>query len=118
MDTPTLDDLRSSASRACALLRVLAHEDRLVLLCRLAVADGPRTVTELSSCCGVHLSGVSRHLAKLKAAGIVSAEKTGREVRYRLERQALSSTLRRLADALDACCPGAPEASAQEPDQS
>jgi len=96
------------------LFAALADGNRLILLCRLAIADGPRTVTELSSCCGVHLSGVSRHLAKLKAAGIVSAEKSGREVRYRLEHQSLSTTLRSLADALDACCPSSTEASASE----
>ena len=87
------------------LFAALADPTRLILLCRMAVADGPRTVTELSSCCGVHLSGVSRHLAKLRDAGVIGAEKDGREVRYRLNREELSSTLRGLADALEACCP-------------
>jgi len=86
------------------LFAALADRNRLILLCRLAVANGPRTVTELADCCGVHISGVSRHLAKLKSAGIVSAEKNGREVRYWLEQKALSTTLRGLAEALDACC--------------
>ncbi|MFT5050309.1 MAG: DNA-binding transcriptional ArsR family regulator, partial [Chlamydiales bacterium] len=52
-------------------------------------------------CCGVHISGVSRHLAALKAVGVLQAEKAGREVRYSLRAEDLSTRLRDLADAID-----------------
>ena len=61
------------------------------------------TVTEAAECCGVHLSGVSRHLAVLRNAGIVEARKHGREVRYSLDCGALALLLRDLADSLDRC---------------
>ena len=58
-------------------------------------------VTEAAECCGIHFSGVSRHLAILRRAGVVRADKQGREVRYELEVGALASTLRGIADALE-----------------
>lgn len=92
------------------VFRALGDSVRLALVARLANSAQPLTVTEVSSCCGVHFSGVSRHLKILRAAGIVTAEKDGREVRYTLEGEALAATLRAIADALDeceaACCAG------------
>ncbi len=85
------------------LFKALGDPTRITMVCRLATAAGPLTVTEVSSCCGVHLSGVSRHLALLRQAGVIRAEKQGREVRYRLDCEHLTTTLRGLADALDAC---------------
>jgi ArsR family transcriptional regulator len=83
--------------------RALSDPVRLELVCRLACTTEPVTVTELSDCCGTHLSGVSRHLATLREAGLVEATKSGREVRYRLAVDSISDTLRGLADAIDAC---------------
>ena len=85
------------------MFRALGDETRLALVSRLASAKGPITVTEAATCCGVHLSGVSRHLAALRSAGLVTAKKEGREVRYSLDCAALASVLRDLASALEAC---------------
>jgi DNA-binding transcriptional ArsR family regulator len=83
------------------LFHALADQTRLALLMRLVAAEGPQTVTELADCCGVHLSGVSRHLAMLRSAEILEAKKHGREVRYSLRRTQLANTLRVIADAVD-----------------
>ena len=98
-------DLRSDLRRHLRpdLFRALCDPTRLRVLGRLAVAAGPQTVTEVAGCCGVHLSGVSRHLACLRDVGVVTAEKDGREVRYSLRREELTAALRGLADALDEC---------------
>ncbi len=85
------------------LFRALCDSTRLAVLGRLATAARPLTVTEVSGCCGVHLSGVSRHLAILREAGVVQAEKQGREVRYALDCALLAGALRGLADALEQC---------------
>ena len=85
------------------IFRALGDPTRLALLARLASAGGSQTVTELSSCCGVHLSGVSRHLKMLHDAALIRSERIGREVRYRLDCAALTATLRGMADALDRC---------------
>lgn len=85
------------------LFRALGDATRLTLLARLAATPGAQRVTELSSCCGVHLSGVSRHLKILHDAGLVDADRQGREVLYRLDCGALARALRGMADALEAC---------------
>jgi ArsR family transcriptional regulator, arsenate/arsenite/antimonite-responsive transcriptional repressor len=86
------------------LFKALADPRRLALLAQLAVAAEPLTVTQASGCCGVHISGVSRHLAALRDAGVLHADKRGREVAYRLDFQTLVGALRGLADALEECC--------------
>ena len=85
------------------LFRALCDPNRLTLVARLASASGPLTVTEAGTCCGVHISGVSRHLAMLRDAGVIQATRQGREVRYELDCGALASALRQLADALETC---------------
>ena len=91
------------AGRNTSVIYPKCDPTRLGVVARLAVAPAPLTVTEVSDCCGVHLSGVSRHLSILRQAGVVTAEKRGREVLYTLDCGALASTLRGLADALEAC---------------
>ena len=84
------------------LFQSLCDPARIAILSRLAVADRELTVSEVSSGCGVHLSGASRHLAILREAGVVSARKCGRQVLYRANVTDLAATLRGLADALEA----------------
>ena len=81
----------------------MADETRLAVLARIAVAGKAMTVSEIKDCCGIHLSGVSRHLRQLRLAGLVQAEKEGREVRYRLQADEAITLLRGLADALECC---------------
>ena len=83
------------------LFKSLADPVRLQVVARLAVVAAPMTVSEVTDCCGVHLSGVSRHLKTLREAGVVESEKVGREVRYRLVREHLVERLRQLADLLE-----------------
>ncbi|HEX9731627.1 MAG TPA: metalloregulator ArsR/SmtB family transcription factor [Thermoanaerobaculia bacterium] len=85
------------------LFRALGDPSRLALLARLAATPGAQSVTELSSCCGVHFSGVSRHLKILHDAGLIDVERQGREALYRLDCGALALALRGMADALEAC---------------
>jgi len=87
------------------LFKALADESRLALVSRLACAAAPVTVTAVSDCCGVHLSGVSRHLAQMREAGIVTARRSGREVLYSLNATAVAAALRDLAQTLEECCP-------------
>ena len=85
------------------LFKALGDATRVEVLMRLITASGPQTVGDIADCCGVHLSGVSRHLAALRDAGVVQAEKAGRQVLYEIDCGAITSALRGLADAIDAC---------------
>lgn len=64
------------------VLKTLASPRRLEILHRLA--DGPLEVGRLATELGLSQPNVSQHLAVMRAAGIVDAERVGREVRYRL----------------------------------
>lgn len=64
------------------VLKVLASPRRLEILHRLA--EGPLEVGRLAEELGVSQPNVSQHLAVMRAAGIVEAERDGREIRYRL----------------------------------
>ena len=64
------------------ILKTLANPRRLEILHRLA--EGPCEVRRLADELGVSQPNVSQHLAVLRTAGLVDAERDGREVRYRL----------------------------------
>jgi DNA-binding transcriptional ArsR family regulator len=64
------------------VLKTLASPRRLEILHRLA--SGPRGVGPLADELRLSQPNVSQHLAVLRAAGLVEAERDGREVRYRL----------------------------------
>lgn len=83
--------------------KALGDETRLTIVLRLATASEPLTVSEVGTCCGTHLSGVSRHLAFLERAGIVSSRKEGREVFYRLNHAILADHFTELVAAFSAC---------------
>ena len=65
------------------ILKALAHPSRLMMVD--ALSEGERCVCELQQIVGSDMSTVSKHLAVLKAAGIVSDRKQGLQVFYRLE---------------------------------
>jgi DNA-binding transcriptional ArsR family regulator len=64
------------------VLKTLANPRRLDILHRLAL--GPCEVGRLAEELGAPQPNVSQHLSVLRTAGIVEAERDGREVRYRL----------------------------------
>jgi ArsR family transcriptional regulator len=64
------------------VLRTIAQPRRLEILHRLA--QSPSEVKRIASDVGASQPNVSQHLAILRAAGLVEAERTGREVVYRL----------------------------------
>ena len=86
------------------LFRALGEPTRVRLLDLLAERCRACSVSELGECLGVDLSVVSRHLALLRAAGVLRATKTGRNVLYEIQFDALAETLRGIADTLDRAC--------------
>ncbi|HEU4946739.1 MAG TPA: DUF5937 family protein [Kribbella sp.] len=81
-EVPTAQVIRSR-------LESLAVPDRLQV-CR-AVASEPRTAGEIAALWGLHPTQVTRHLRALTRAGLVTAERQGRFMAYRLDEQALRS---------------------------
>lgn len=67
------------------------------------------STAELALRFGVSAPAVSRHLAVLLNAGLVSAERQGRRVLYRLNRDPLLGALARFASGMDAPLRRAPQ---------
>ena len=65
------------------------------------LAQTALSTTDLAARFGMSAPAVSRHLAVLQRAGLVSAERQGQRVLYRLERDALLDALAALASAVD-----------------
>ncbi|MCF7821109.1 MAG: metalloregulator ArsR/SmtB family transcription factor [Mariprofundaceae bacterium] len=63
-------------------LRAIAHELRLAVLCHLL--DGPMCVNELIEATGASQSNLSQHLSKMRMMGIITNEKRGQQVYYRI----------------------------------
>jgi DNA-binding transcriptional ArsR family regulator len=73
------DDVAQWAGR----FAVLADPNRLALLLSIHAA-GPISVTDLSVATGMNEAAVSQALRLLRASHLVSNERTGRVIRYRL----------------------------------
>ncbi|WP_241137064.1 ArsR/SmtB family transcription factor [Achromobacter xylosoxidans] len=76
--------LRESASQACALLKALANEDRLLLLLLCQLVQGERNVGELESLTGIRQPTLSQQLGVLRDEGLVSTRRQGKYVYYQL----------------------------------
>jgi DNA-binding transcriptional ArsR family regulator len=75
-------DKRHSFTRQARVLKALAHESRLLILDCLS--RGECSVGDLRELVGGDLSTVSKHLALLRAHGIVEYRREGTAVYYRL----------------------------------
>jgi len=84
VDTPPdLQALQASAARACALLKVMANTDRLVLLCHLARGE-ECCVSDLEATLGIRQPTLSQQLGVLRQEGLVDTRREGKHIYYRL----------------------------------
>ena len=75
-------DMQPHAAQAAALLRALANEQRLAILCHLA--EGPLSVSELNKRVPLSQSALSQHLAVLRKPGIVTTVRRSQSILYSL----------------------------------
>ncbi|MBI4673741.1 MAG: winged helix-turn-helix transcriptional regulator [Chloroflexi bacterium] len=84
-------------------VKALASESRIQIL--LLFVDGQaRTVNEIADAVALGQSTVSEHLALMKHAGLLLAERQGKEVYYRPDTVYLTKFLDRLSSTLKKCC--------------
>jgi ArsR family transcriptional regulator len=76
------DEMASAAEDAAALMRALSNPSRLLLLCQMV--EGEKSVGELERALGMSQAYVSQQLARLRAESLVTANRDGRTVRYRI----------------------------------
>ncbi|MEE9927797.1 ArsR/SmtB family transcription factor [Microvirgula aerodenitrificans] len=84
MDTPhpdlNISVMRLAAAETATVLRTLANEDRLLLLCQLS--QGERSVSELESLLGIRQPTLSQQLGVLRAEGLVTTRRDGKRIFY------------------------------------
>jgi DNA-binding transcriptional ArsR family regulator len=87
IDQPRIDiaDLLARARDASNFLKALAHESRLVILCLLA--EGEKSVMELTELLGQRQPSVSQQLARLKSEDLVQTRRNGKHIYYSLARE-------------------------------
>jgi ArsR family transcriptional regulator len=91
-----LHRFEASAAEAARLLRALANERRLMILCQLA--DGERSVGELQPRVGLSQSALSQHLAVLRAEQVVATRREGHTIWYRIADPAAVRVVATLAE--------------------
>ncbi len=90
--------MEEKASEVAGILRALANEKRLLILCKL-VEWGEANVTTLAGAVGLSQSALSQHLAKMRDEGLVAFRRDSQTLWYRIADpriEELFATLHRL----------------------
>jgi ArsR family transcriptional regulator, virulence genes transcriptional regulator len=78
-----LETFEKQATEVADILRALANERRLMILCKL-VEWGEANVTSLCDAVGLSQSALSQHLAKMREEGIVATRRESQTIWYRI----------------------------------
>lgn len=72
--------MRKAAERAVGALKVLANEDRLLLLCQLS--QGEMCVSDLEKALDIRQPTLSQQLGVLRTEGVVNTRRDGKRIYY------------------------------------
>ena len=78
----TAREMQPHAQAAAQMLKALSNEQRLMIVCHLV--QGPLSVGQLNERLPLSQSALSQHLAVLREAAIVNAERESQVVTYSL----------------------------------
>ena len=88
--------IHSKSKEACEMLKVMAHADRMVVLCLLSA--GEMAVSELREHTKLSQSAFSQHLAVLRKHELVAIRKSSQQVFYSLADGRVTPLLSALQD--------------------
>ncbi len=74
--------IKPHAAKAADLLKALANEQRLMILCNLV--EGPLSVGEINEKVDLSQSALSQHLAVLRESNVVVTTREAQTIRYSL----------------------------------
>jgi len=97
MEDMSLDQMQDNAAKATLLLKSMANETRLMILCQLL--NGEKSVGEMHENIPLSQSALSQHLAVLRRERLVSTSRVAQSVFYSLasaEVRAIIETLYQL----------------------
>ena len=86
---------KNKEAATAVMFKALSHPARIWIVRQLAKEE--HCVFEFVKALDVEFATVSRHLAKLKRAGLLTSHKMGREIWYKLNRPAITKILRLLS---------------------
>lgn len=89
-----IEQMRQSAGDAALMLRSLAHQDRLLLLCQLS--QGELCVSDLEAQLGIRQPNLSQQLGVLRREGLVITRREGKHIFYRIGDERVLSLLQTL----------------------
>jgi len=81
--SPHIEQLAAQSADAAILLRALANEQRLLILCHLSAA-GELSVSALGERMSLSQSALSQHLARLREDGIVGFRREAQTLFYHI----------------------------------
>lgn len=84
------------ATEVAAFLKVVANEQRLLLLCRLR--EGEASVGELVGLCGLSQSSVSQHLARMRDGGLVQTRRETTTIYYSIANKRVAALMEFLCE--------------------
>ena len=90
------DAMKRNATDAVSLLKGLANESRLMIMCVLA--EGEISVGQLNQRIKLSQSALSQHLAVLRDQGLVQTRRESQTIYYRLEKSAAMNIIELLHD--------------------
>ena len=88
------------AERRASLLKAMADPTRIGMLVALRQAPAPVCICDFTAAFGLAQPTISHHMAKLRQAGLVAAERRGIWVYYRLHPALAAGDLARLDSVL------------------
>lgn len=89
------DELEKHVSEVAGVLRALANERRLLILCTL-FKEGEENVTALAKAVGLSQSALSQHLAVMRDEGVVSFRRESQTLWYRIADRRIERVLANL----------------------
>ena len=90
----SMDALQASAAEATLLLKSMANETRLMILCQLL--DGDKSVGELNEHIALSQSALSQHLAVLRRERLVTTARQAQSVYYSLASEEVRAVIETL----------------------
>ncbi len=91
-----INEMRSNAEQVAELLKVMAHPQRLLVLCQLVNAEVG--AGELQKHSNLSQSAFSQHLTVLRRHGLIKSRKEAQQVFYSLADPRASALIHKLYD--------------------
>lgn len=94
--TVELEALQENAQNATKILKVMANEWRLLILCYLAMEE--LSVSDLETKLGLSQSALSQHLAVLRREHLVKTRRSAQSIFYSLDSDDVKALMETLYD--------------------